>query len=76
MTTITSIGVINADNPLHIKFALQAMEHELNTERDLAYDLWKDGHADLAEITQQRMNTLLNEIINLLKYTKAHKQYN
>lgn len=67
MHTITSIGVINTKEHTHRQFALQAMEYDLDVERALTYELWKDGHLDLAEITSQRINTLINEMMYILK---------
>lgn len=74
--TITSIGVIDREKQLHRDFAIQALEHLVDREYVLIYELYKEEQFELIEIVQDKIRQLFKEINYLMKYNKhdAHTE--
>lgn len=65
MDTITSIGVIDGENKLHVRFAITAIVQQIRTKTSLREQLTKAGQTFLANSVHEDIKTLSNELMFL-----------
>lgn len=63
METLTSIGIINTSKKQHMNFYNTYMQHTIQQESELVYELWKQDELSLACILHKGINHKINEIM-------------